>query len=127
MKQRIKVNNNACERVATVYEDNGQIIIHKMPPHFFDLSQHEKIVLHTREELEAFLHEPWITLVELISPFKNQMFNPDKSVFRKSHGGYRPGAGRKKELPEGAKTKSIIVTDEEFEQVKQFIRELRGV
>ena len=42
-----------------------------------------------------------------------------------SHGGFRPNAGRKKELPEGARNRSITVTDEEYTKLKEYIAALR--
>ena len=41
-------------------------------------------------------------------------------------GGFREGAGRKKELPDGAKVTSFKLTDTERIAVKKFIAELRG-
>ena len=41
-------------------------------------------------------------------------------------GGFREGAGRKKELPDGAKVTSFKLTDAERIAVKKFIAELRG-
>jgi hypothetical protein len=38
------------------------------------------------------------------------------------HGGPRPGAGRK---PTGRKQRSIWLTDEEYEKVKEFVKELK--
>lgn len=40
-------------------------------------------------------------------------------------GGYRPGAGAPKTLPEGAKRRTINVTDAEWQKVKEFIATLR--
>ena len=40
-------------------------------------------------------------------------------------GGKRTGSGRKKELSADARTRSIIVTDEEFGKVKEYISQLR--
>ena len=42
-----------------------------------------------------------------------------------SHGGFRPNAGRKKKLPEGARVRSITVTEDEFVKVKEYISQLR--
>lgn len=44
---------------------------------------------------------------------------------KKSRGGKREGAGRKKTLPADAKPRPIRLTDEEYEAVKIFIAELR--
>ena len=41
-------------------------------------------------------------------------------------GGARDGAGRKKELPEGARVTSFKLTETERIAVKNFIAELRG-
>ena len=41
-------------------------------------------------------------------------------------GGAREGAGRKKELPEGARVTSFKLTETERIAVKNFIAELRG-
>ena len=41
-------------------------------------------------------------------------------------GGKRKGAGAKRTLPEGAKNRSIKMTDEEYENVKKYLIELRG-
>lgn len=41
-------------------------------------------------------------------------------------GGRRKGAGAKRTLPEGARTRSINMTDEEYENVKKYLIELRG-
>ena len=41
-------------------------------------------------------------------------------------GGAREGAGRKRELPEGARVTSFKLTDTERIAVKNFIAELRG-
>ena len=40
-------------------------------------------------------------------------------------GGYRPNAKRPKTLPDGVKQWNIQVTDDEKEQIKTFIKELR--
>lgn len=42
------------------------------------------------------------------------------------HGGKREGAGRKRTLPSGAKTKCIKMTDEEFIAVKEYLKRLRA-
>lgn len=44
----------------------------------------------------------------------------------KTHGGKRPGSGRKKELPEGAKPYSFKLTPGEQVQVRDFINQLRS-
>ena len=44
---------------------------------------------------------------------------------RENWGGTRPGAGRKKELAQGARIRSIIATDAEFKQAKQLIKKIR--
>lgn len=41
-------------------------------------------------------------------------------------GGKRPGAGAKRTLPEGARTRSVKMTDEEFEKVKIYLSKLRS-
>ena len=41
-------------------------------------------------------------------------------------GGHRKGAGAKKILPTGARARSIRMTDEEYENVKKYLIELRG-
>lgn len=41
-------------------------------------------------------------------------------------GGKRKGAGAKKTLPPGARTRSVRMTDEEYENVKKYLIELRG-
>ena len=41
-------------------------------------------------------------------------------------GGRRKGSGAKRTLPEGARTRSINMTDEEYENVKKYLIELRG-
>lgn len=43
----------------------------------------------------------------------------------RTHGGYRPGSGRKKELPEGAKPCSFRLTKDEQVKVREFINQLR--
>ena len=42
-------------------------------------------------------------------------------------GGYREGSGRKKTLPVGARVRSFKITDTEYQQVKDFIKNLREV
>ena len=42
-----------------------------------------------------------------------------------THGGYRPNAGRKKHLPEGAKRRALAMTDAEYAEVKKLIAQLR--
>lgn len=41
-------------------------------------------------------------------------------------GGKREGAGAKRKLPPGARTRSIKMTDGEFEKVKIYLSKLRG-
>lgn len=41
-------------------------------------------------------------------------------------GGKRKGAGAKRTLPEGARPRSIKMTDEELIKVKKYLIELRG-
>ena len=57
--------------------------------------------------------------------------NLDQSTVKKAlgistHGGYRQNSGRKKELPEGARVRSITVTDNEYIKVKEYIYQLRN-
>lgn len=40
-------------------------------------------------------------------------------------GGKRPGAGAKRTLPPGARTRSVRMTDEECEKVKDFLKKMR--
>ena len=42
-----------------------------------------------------------------------------------SHGGYRPGSGAKKTLPDNATPRSIRLTDAEYLAVKEFVKTLR--
>lgn len=42
-----------------------------------------------------------------------------------NHGGNRPNSGRKKTLPADAKNRSIVLTDKEYEQVKEYVNALR--
>lgn len=42
-----------------------------------------------------------------------------------SHGGYRQGAGRKKESPPDAKRRTFTVTDEEHTEIEKLIEQLR--
>ncbi len=51
---------------------------------------------------------------------------PEIYKFRGSHGGYRPGSGAKKTLPDNATPKSIRLTDAEYLAVKEFIKSLRS-
>lgn len=44
----------------------------------------------------------------------------------KKRGGFRPGAGRKKTLPTGAKPRSIKMTDEENKLIREKLKEIRG-
>lgn len=41
-------------------------------------------------------------------------------------GGKRKGAGAKKTLPEGARTRSVKMTDGEYEKVKTYLMALRN-
>jgi hypothetical protein len=41
------------------------------------------------------------------------------------HGGYRPGAGAKKQAPPDAKRRVMLLTDTEHEKVKELITQLR--
>lgn len=40
-------------------------------------------------------------------------------------GGRRKGAGAKRTLPPGARTRSVKMTDEECEKVKDFLKKMR--
>lgn len=51
---------------------------------------------------------------------------PEIYKFRGSHGGYRPGSGAKKTLPDNATPRSIRLTDAEYLAVKEFIKSLRS-
>jgi len=42
------------------------------------------------------------------------------------HGGLRPGAGSKKQAPEGAKRRTLLLTDTEHDKVKEYIKQLRS-
>lgn len=52
-------------------------------------------------------------------------YETEEQFLQPTHGGYRPGSGRKKELPEGATPRGIRLTDEEHAKVKEFIKTLR--
>lgn len=54
------------------------------------------------------------------------MLNNSISEKNTKRGGIREGAGRKKTLPDGSKTTSFILTDEERLAVKRLIREMRS-
>ena len=41
------------------------------------------------------------------------------------HGGYRPGAGAKKQAPPGARRRTFTITDNEHAQVTEYIKQLR--
>lgn len=43
-----------------------------------------------------------------------------------THGGKRPNAGAKKTLPQGAKRRAINATDNEWQKVKELIKQLRS-
>lgn len=45
---------------------------------------------------------------------------------KKKRGGKREGAGRKASLPDGARFRGIILTDEEFKAVKELVAKMRG-
>lgn len=53
-------------------------------------------------------------------------WQPEIYKLRGNYGGYRPNAGRKKELPEGAKPYSFKLTKDEQAQVREFIKQLRS-
>ena len=53
------------------------------------------------------------------------VYAPAIYKFCGAHGGYRPGSGRKKELPEGAKPYSFKLTKDEQVKVREFINQLR--
>lgn len=40
-------------------------------------------------------------------------------------GGRRKGAGAKRRLPPGARVRSVKMTDEEYEKVKEFLKSIR--
>lgn len=42
------------------------------------------------------------------------------------HGGPRPGAGAKKQAPPDAKRKTFLLTDNEHQKVKEYIKQLRA-
>jgi hypothetical protein len=44
---------------------------------------------------------------------------------RNTHGGARPGAGRRPKLPEGARPRAIRLTDAEYRQVCDFLKKIR--
>ena len=44
---------------------------------------------------------------------------------RTTHGGYRPGAGKKKTVPEDAKKRALMMTDKDHEQVVSLLENLR--
>lgn len=49
----------------------------------------------------------------------------ENKKFSTNWGGKRKGAGAKKTLPEGARTRSIKMTDRECEKVKDFLKKMR--
>lgn len=51
---------------------------------------------------------------------------PEIYKFRSTHGGYRPGSGAKKTLPDNAIPRAIRLTDAEYLAVKEFIKSLRS-
>lgn len=51
---------------------------------------------------------------------------PEIYKFRGSHGGYRPGSGAKKTLPDNAIPRAIRLTDAEYLAVKDYIKSLRS-
>lgn len=50
----------------------------------------------------------------------------ENKKFSANWGGKRKGAGAKRTLPEGARPRSIKMTDEELIKVKKYLIELRG-
>lgn len=50
----------------------------------------------------------------------------ENKKFSANWGGKREGAGAKKILPTGARTRSIRMTDEECEKIKEYLSELRS-
>lgn len=72
-------------------------------------------VLPTNEEFAK-------SIAEANTPSAKAKANFDKML---KWGGSRPGAGRKKETPAGAKRHNLLLTDEELEKVKEFIDQLR--
>jgi|GEM_PF-2633793 len=42
------------------------------------------------------------------------------------HGGKREGAGRKKQVPEDAKKRGIMLTNAEYEKVLELLKSMRG-
>ena len=49
----------------------------------------------------------------------------ENKKFSANWGGKRKGAGAKRTLPEGARTRSINMTDEEYENVKNTLNVIR--
>ncbi|MHB8916550.1 MAG: hypothetical protein ACYC4H_00870 [Desulfocucumaceae bacterium] len=45
---------------------------------------------------------------------------------KNNHGGYRPGAGSKKQAPPDAKRRTFLLTDAEHEKAKDYIKQLRA-
>ena len=54
------------------------------------------------------------------------VYAPEIYKFRSTHGGYRPGSGAKKTLPDNANPRAIRLTDAEYLAVKEFIKSLRS-
>lgn len=57
-----------------------------------------------------------------IGPAKQYMSDEDIEILKNSWGGAREGAGRK---PTGRKKKTFYVTDEEYESLQKYLKELR--
>lgn len=43
-----------------------------------------------------------------------------------THGGYRPGAGSKKQAPPDATRRTFLLTDDEHKKVRELIQQLRA-
>jgi hypothetical protein len=50
----------------------------------------------------------------------------ENKKFSANWGGKREGAGAKKILPTGARTRSIRMTDGEYKKIKEYLSELRS-
>lgn len=44
---------------------------------------------------------------------------------KSTHGGYRPGAGKPKQAPPGAKRRTFLLTDAEHAMLREYLKQIR--
>ena len=98
---------------------NVDIVVGGPPCQGFSMANRQRLI----DDPRNYLYKSYVEVVKKVHPKFFVMENVKNSI---KAGAAREGAGRKRELPAGARVTSFKLTDTERIAVKNFIAELRG-